>query len=125
MREKSKNFSIIDKGLTVEGMVSCKGQLVIKGTVKGTLVGETVIIAEDGAAYSDMKVDKITVGGIFDGKITASDELIILSTGKCSGKVACKILVVEAGGMLNAEVSCTEFQESKPAKEALAPGNKK
>lgn len=106
MGDKSKNFSIIDKGLTVEGTVSCKGQLVIKGTVKGTLVGESVIIAEDGAAFSDIKVEKITVGGKFEGKISASNELIVLSTGHCSGKVACKVLVVEAGGILNAEVSC-------------------
>jgi cytoskeletal protein CcmA (bactofilin family) len=106
--DKSKNFSIIDKGLTVEGTISCKGQLVVKGTVKGTLDGEIVVIAEEGAAYADSKVDRMTIGGIFEGKLAASEELIILATGKCSGTVMCKNLVVEAGGILNAEVSCKE-----------------
>ena len=115
MGDKSKNFSIIDKGLTVEGTVSCKGQLVIKGTVKGTLDGEIVVIAEDGAAYTDTKVASITIGGIFEGKVAASEELIILSTGKCSGTVICKNLVVESGGILNAEVSCKQFQEVDPS----------
>jgi len=110
--DKSKNFSIIDKGLTVEGTVSCKGQLVIKGTIKGTLDGEIVVIAEDGAAYTDTKVASMTIGGKFEGKVAASEELIILSTGKCSGTVICKNLVVEAGGILNAEVSCKQFQKA-------------
>lgn len=120
MGDKSKNFSIIDKGLTVEGTVSCKGQLVIKGTVKGTLDGEIIIIAEDGAAYTDSKVASMTIGGIFEGKVAASEKLIILSTGKCSGTVICKNLVVEAGGILNAEVSCKQFQKADTSKATVS-----
>ena len=118
--DKSKNFSIIDKGLTVEGTISCKGQLVNKGTVKGILEGEIVVITEDGAAYADTKVSSMTIGGIFEGKVAASEELIILSTGKCSGTVLCNNLVVEAGGILNAEVSCKQFQKTEAAKATVS-----
>jgi len=114
--ESPKNFSIIDRGLTVEGTVSCKGQLVIKGAVKGTLDGEIVVIAEGGAAYADTRVVSITIGGKFDGKIDASEEVIILSTGRCCGIVECKNLVVEAGGILNAEVGCRRVQKTEAAK---------
>ena len=120
MTDKSKNFSIVDKGLTVDGTVSCKGKLIIKGTVRGKLEGETVIIAEEGAAYAETAVQSMTIGGKFEGHIEASNELIILSSGVCSGKVICKNLVVEAGGILNAEVSCTNFQEIKPPEEKAA-----
>ncbi len=120
MSDKTKNFSIIDKGLTVDGTVSCKGKLVIKGTVKGVLEGETVIIAKEGAVYSDTKVGSITIGGKFEGNLRVSGELVILSTGSCSGKVVCKDLVVEAGGVLNAEVSCTKIEEIKPKEKSLA-----
>jgi cytoskeletal protein CcmA (bactofilin family) len=119
--DKSKNFSIIDKGLTVEGKVSCNGQLVIKGTVKGTLDGEIIVIAEDGVAYADAKVTSMTIGGKFEGKVVASEELIILSTGKCSGTVICNNLVVESGGNLNAEVSCKQFQKVDAPKTAVHP----
>ena len=120
MGDKTKNFSIIDKGLTVEGTVSCKGQLVIKGTLKGTLDGETVVIAEEGAAYTDTKVVSMTIGGIFEGKVASSEELIILSTGKCSGTVICKNLVVESGGILNAEVSCKQIQKAGASKATVS-----
>ena len=84
----SKDISIIDKELTVEGTVSTNGTLIIKGTLEGTLIGETVTIAQEGSVYADTKVASITIGGTFEGDISATHELIILATGSCSGKVA-------------------------------------
>ena len=113
MWNKTENISIIDKGLIVDGTVSAKGKLIIKGTVKGTLVGETVIVAKEGVISADTKVTSITIGGIFDGELEASNELIILSTGTCTGKMICKNLIVESGGKLNAGVACTTVQNTK------------
>jgi cytoskeletal protein CcmA (bactofilin family) len=120
MKNKSKDFSIIDKELTVDGTISSKGKLVIKGIVKGTLIGENVIIAEEGKVFADTKASSMTIGGTFEGEIRASTELIILSTGNCSGKVVCKDFVVEAGGVLNAQVNCITSQDSKSQQELLA-----
>ena len=106
MADKTKNISIVDKGLIVDGAVSTTGRLIGKGTIKGTLDGDVVIISEDGAVYAETNVSSITIGGIFEGDIKASKEFVILSSGKCTGKVECKDLVVEAGGVLNAEITC-------------------
>ena len=124
MKSKSKDFSIIDKELTVEGTVSTKGKLVVKGVVKGTLTGDIVIISEEGAVYADTKVTSMTIGGILKGEISASDELIILPTGSCSGKVVCKNFAVEPGGILNAQVTCLTNQEANSAKELSQPEKK-
>ncbi len=123
MWNKSENISIIDKGLTAEGTISCKGRLIIKGIIKGTLVGETVIIAKEGAVYADTKVVSMTIGGKFEGEVKAS-ELIILSTGNCAGKVVCKKFVVEAGGILNAEIISITDHDPKSGKDIAAPAKK-
>jgi cytoskeletal protein CcmA (bactofilin family) len=108
LKEKlKKNFSIIDHGLTVEGAVSGKGQLVIKGTVKGNLDGDIIVIAEEGQVFADTKATSLTIGGVFEGALNVAGDLNVLSTGKCNGEVTCKDLIVEAGGKLNAKVSCT------------------
>ncbi|MEJ2041593.1 MAG: polymer-forming cytoskeletal protein, partial [Desulfosarcinaceae bacterium] len=91
---------------TVDGTVTGKGRLVIKGTVKGAVSGDNVVIAEEGAVYAEAKANVMTIGGTFDGQVEVGKELTILATGKCSGQVKCKDLVVEAGGMLNATVTC-------------------
>ena len=111
---KNNDFSIIDKGLTVEGMISSKGKLIIRGTVKGTLVGETVIISKEGAVFADAKAGSMTIGGTFEGEIRVSRDLVILSTGICSGKVIYKDLVVEPKGILNAQVICNAGKDSTP-----------
>ena len=114
MKRKSKDFSIIDRALTVDGTITTRGRIVIKGTVKGTLEGDTIIIAREGAVYADAKVASMTIGGKFEGEIHASKELIILSTGNCSGRVECKDFVVEAGGVLNAQVTCIKAGDTEP-----------
>jgi len=107
LKDKSKNISIIDSGLTVEGSVFCKGQLIIKGAVKGNLRGEDVVIAKEGAVHADTTVSVITIGGQFEGMLRA-EKLVILATGNCSGKIVCKNFVVEPGGILNGEVNCSK-----------------
>ncbi|THB74750.1 MAG: polymer-forming cytoskeletal protein [Desulfobacteraceae bacterium] len=102
-----KNLSIIDKELKIEGSIESSGKLIIKGQVNGTIKGDVVIIAEDGEVSSnETSVSSLTIGGKFHGDVVASKELIILATGVCAGKVECKDLIVENGGVLNAEVSC-------------------
>ena len=106
MKKKSKYLSILDSEFSVEGTIAAKGQLVIKGTVTGKLVAQDVIIAEEGVVYAEAEVQRMTIGGKFEGYVKAMGELVILSTGHCSGKIVCRDFVVEPGGVLNAEVNC-------------------
>ena len=87
MNNISKDFSIIDKELTVDGNIRTRGRLIVKGVVKGTIIGENVVIAEEGSVFADVKVARMTISGSFEGEIRALKELIILATGKCSGKI--------------------------------------
>ena len=112
MNNISKDFSIIDKELTVDGKIHTRGRLIVKGVVKGTIIGENVVIAEEGSVFADVKVARMTISGSFEGEIRALKELIILATGKCSGKVICKDLVVETGAILNAHVTSLSAQDS-------------
>jgi cytoskeletal protein CcmA (bactofilin family) len=41
----SEDFSIIDKELTIDGTVSTTGRLIVKGVLKGTVIGKNVVIA--------------------------------------------------------------------------------
>jgi cytoskeletal protein CcmA (bactofilin family) len=113
MRNSSKNISIIDKGEEFSGTIACKGRLVINGKLKAeNLTGETVIVSEDGVLLAKTAdVNSLTLGGRFEGIVKASEQLVILSTGRCSGKVYCKTLVIEPGGILNADVISYALQD--------------
>jgi cytoskeletal protein CcmA (bactofilin family) len=120
-KKDRKNLSIIDKELKIDGSISSTGKLIIKGQVTGTIDGDIVIIAEDGVVNSSStKVSSLTIGGNFKGDVAASKELIILATGICAGKVECQDLIVENGGILNAEVSCKTSSRLAPGKESAS-----
>lgn len=101
---RDKQLSIIDDGFSFEGTITFSGSLLVRGKMTGKLDGKTVTIAEEGQVEADVTVDSMTIGGRFDGELRARSELIILPTGSCSGKVECRNLVVQEGGMLNAHV---------------------
>jgi cytoskeletal protein CcmA (bactofilin family) len=122
VKKISEDFSIIDKELTIDGTVSTTGRLIVKGILKGTVIGKNVVIAEEGSVYANAKVASMTIGGTFEGEIRALKKLILLSTGKCTGKVVCKDLVIETGGILNAQVTCLSGKDTGidiPDKEAI------
>jgi len=114
MSKNSKSVSIIDKGLKIEGTISCGGKLIIKGSLEGTLLGDEVIIAKEGVVKADARVKRIAINGMFKGELNATDELAILSNGNCSGKVVCRDLIIESGGVLNAEVAYMTVEDVIP-----------
>jgi len=116
--KNNQNLSIIDKELKIEGSISSKGKLIIKGQVIGTIKADIVIIAEEGSVESSAtEVSSITIGGKFQGELKASKELIILASGRCTGKIEYKDLTVENGGILNAEVQCKTSSKLPAGKE--------
>jgi len=118
-KKDRENLSIIDKELKIEGSIISTGKLIIKGQVTGTIDGDIVLIAEEGLVNSSLtKVSSLTIGGDFKGEVLATKELIILATGTCAGKVDCQDLIVENGGILNADVSCKTSSRLSPEKES-------
>jgi len=105
MAKPKDSISILDAGLTMDGTLSFRGRLIIRGVFKGRLSGETIVIGEGGEVYADVKAGSVAIGGRFEGKVRAMRELTILPTGACQGKVICRDLIVEPGGILNAEVT--------------------
>jgi cytoskeletal protein CcmA (bactofilin family) len=120
VNKEAKDFSIIDRALSIEGALVTTGKLIVRGSVKGTLSAGTVIIAKGGAVNASVCAGAMTIGGAFDGDIRVSGPLTVLATGTCAGKAVCRDFVVEAGGQLNAEVTCTAGQGSGKALPAPA-----
>jgi cytoskeletal protein CcmA (bactofilin family) len=112
LKHPQNKLSIVEKGLTIEGSVSFKGQLIINGAVKGSLVGDHIVITEEGVVEAETQASFVTVGGIFRGRLTISGKLVILATGNCSGNIVCREMELEPGGVLNGEISCGPAAES-------------
>ena len=100
----SAAFSIIDIGTEFDGKLLCKGKMIINGMLKGSITGENITVGEQGYLFADTISDSLIIGGRFQGK-AESATVTVLSTGYCEGEIVCKNLVVEPGGVLNAQVT--------------------
>lgn len=118
-KKAEENFSILDKGLTIDGNLTSKGKLLIKGNVKGVLDGEYITIGEEGVVSAQTQALSLTVGGKLEGEVEVKEKLIVLSTGSCEGKIVCRDLVVEPGGILNGQV--TRLIPPEPTPSSPAP----
>jgi len=116
---KNSNISIFDSELRLKGAFSFKGRLIMKGSFEGKIAGENLVIAEEGVVLAEINAENVTIGGQFEGYITALNEVVILSTGICSGKISCKSLVVETGGLLNGDIRCTKDPTTEPEQESV------
>lgn len=106
MPHPKTKLSVIEKGLTIDGSVLCPGQLIVDGTVKGSLVGHHIFITERGRVEAETRASFITIGGVFRGRLTVSGKLVLLSTGTCSGNIVCREMELETGGILNGDICC-------------------
>jgi cytoskeletal protein CcmA (bactofilin family) len=126
MADKEKGISIIDKDCLVEGTLNVKGKLIVAGSLKGTLIGNTVVTAKGSRVDAPAKVREMIIGGEFQGDITVYESLRILSTGVFSGKIVCKSITLETGGKLNGRVKPLDStEELSHTDTALAAGGVK
>lgn len=124
MADKEEGISIIDKDCLVEGtLINVKGKLIVAGSLKGTLIGNTVVTAKGSRVDAPAKVREMIIGGEFQGDITVYESLRILSTGVFSGEIVCKSITLETGGKLNGRVRPLDSTEELSATDtALAAG---
>jgi cytoskeletal protein CcmA (bactofilin family) len=108
---KSKSFSIIDNGVTLKGDLCFEGQLIIKGVVSGVLRGETLVVAEGATVCADIQADSITVAGRLEGCVCAGNTIRVLASGTCSGRIICRNLTVDVGGVIDAEIVCAQTSD--------------
>lgn len=109
------NSTIISGSTVVEGTIISKCAIHIDGTHRGILDSDNaVVIGQTGSINGDLKADKLTVTGLFEG--TADCENVeILAGGTLRGKVISNNLTIDQ--------NCTFEGESAKKQHASAARN--
>jgi cytoskeletal protein CcmA (bactofilin family) len=116
---KKEKVSIIEKDCLVEGTVNVNGKLIVAGSLKGTIAGNTVVTVEGSRVEATAKVRNMTIGGTFEGEAIVYESLRILSTGTFSGNLSCKNITLDAGGKLDGRVRPFDGREEPPRTDAV------
>lgn len=91
--------------------------LVVEGTVEASMDSRVVQIAEHGVFKGTVSIDIAEIHGLFEGELTARDQLIIHATGRVSGKIRYGRVKIEEGGEISGDMAKAD---SRPVRSAQA-----
>lgn len=103
---RSKNVSVIGPTLVFKGELSADEDLVIEGTIEGTIAHhkKNLTIGPKGRVTADIHASSVLVEGELNGDIH-SDGMVSLAAGAAvNGNVYCTRLVMEDGAQFNGKV---------------------
>lgn len=98
--------TVVGPSVVVEGDFASEGNIIVKGTVSGSVKTSKLLTVEKGAKIlASVKAGSARVSGSIKGNVRVDDRLDLTETSQVSGDIICKVLNVEAGALLQGKVS--------------------
>ena len=113
MRIISEDITIISETSSLKGKLKMSGNVILMGSFTGSIISRTLEIFKDSKAFGSIEAEDVTIAGHFEGELACSGLLTIAKTGMVKGRVAYGTLLVELGGVLDAEVFQLESRDTK------------
>lgn len=95
-------LNIVGAGTTVEGLISCDGDIRIEGHVKGTVKSKAkIVVGSTGSIEGDLMCENADISGKIFGSVEVTEMLFLKSTAYLEGDITTTKFVVEAGAKFN------------------------
>lgn len=97
--------TVIAEGLTIEGELVTEEEVVVRGTLRGTLTSnEVVSVGAGGVVEADISASSLSVAGQVTGNVSASDRIDIQAGGRLIGDVKASRLTIADGASFKGNV---------------------
>lgn len=109
--------TIIGPSLKVKGNFHGQGNIVIEGTVEGSVkTNNFLLIGSSAHITASVEAKDAKVGGKIDGDLRVDGYLEVLSSAKISGDIRAKEISIEKGAQFNGNCSMGQRPSSAPEK---------
>ena len=107
--EAPEGMTSIGRTILVKGEVRSNEHLIIEGRVEGRVMvpEHGLAIGKHGNVSSEIMARTITVLGTVQGKITATDRVELLPTGRAEGRIVTESLIIDEGAYFKGMVDPT------------------
>lgn len=111
----SEKETVIGPSVKVEGDFIMEGNIIIEGTVCGTIkTSKNLVVGKLSTIFADIEAGNATIAGEIQGNINIHNRLELKSTAKIFGDIVTETIDVEAGAILNGR--CQMVSQEKTAK---------
>lgn len=97
MQRSNKNISIISKDCSLTGNLDFKGNLILAGSMRGTLHAERAATEKGSYINGKAIVNRFIIAGVFEGEITATESLTLLPTATVNARIRYRTIIIEKG----------------------------
>lgn len=115
--------AVIGASIHIDGSLKGDEDLLIQGRVKGMveLKNNSVTIGESGQVNADIFAHTIVVEGQLEGKLVASERVVIRQTARIKGTIVAPRVKLEDGAQFNGSIDMDP--ETEALKSAFAAGS--
>ncbi|MCH5150653.1 MAG: polymer-forming cytoskeletal protein [Spirochaetales bacterium] len=98
--------TILEEDFFFEGDIKTHDALMVKGSLKGTIVSDNLIVVGPMSAINaDMKTKVLQCFGKIVGNISATEEVYIHAPASIMGDISAPLLTIEKGCSINGKIS--------------------
>jgi len=98
--------TVVGPSVVVEGDFASEGNIIVKGTVSGSVKTSRLLTVEKGAKIlASVKAGSAVVAGSIRGNVKVDDKLDLLETSQVAGDIICQVLSVAPGALLQGKVT--------------------
>ena len=107
--------TLIGEQISIEGAIRGKGDLVIEGSVKGSIEVEShhLTVGPNGQVESEIHAANVTISGKLVGNVNAKEKVEITKDADFSGEIKARSISVEDGALLKAVIELSNRHEKK------------
>ena len=97
--------TVIGPGLSVDGEVTSQEEVIVQGTVRGTLTSsDAVSVGAGGVVEADIRAASLIVAGNVTGNVVANERVDIQAGGRLIGDVKASRLTIADGASFKGNV---------------------
>ncbi len=97
--------TVIGEGLTIEGEVTSDEEVVVHGTLRGTLkCGDVVSVGSGAVIEADVDASSLSVAGHVTGNVNAAERVDLQAGGRLVGDVKAARLTIADGASFKGNV---------------------
>lgn len=98
--------TVVGPSVNVEGDFASEGNIIVKGTVAGSVHTSRHLSVEAGAkVLANVRSGSATIAGEVRGNMKVKESIELTSTARVLGDIEAKVLVVEAGALVSGKIS--------------------
>ncbi|MEK7644094.1 MAG: polymer-forming cytoskeletal protein [Patescibacteria group bacterium] len=98
--------TVVGPSVVVEGDFVSEGNILVKGTVSGSVKTARLLTVENTAKImANVRAGDAVISGEVHGNIKVEQQLELTASSKVIGDISCQVLVVAAGAQLQGKIS--------------------